>query len=388
MLLTIVVFLLVLSVLVFVHELGHFATARWFGVKPREFGFGFPPRLWGVYKSNDGKWKQVRGAAEVKDAADTVYSVNAIPLGGFVNIGEDDINDNGPNSFAGKKIWQRAIILSAGVTMNIILAAVIIIFGLMFGMPQTLDGLSAKAQISNQQIQVMQVMADSPAEKAGVKAGDIIIDINGQKFGRYTDLQEYTDTHVGQELSYKLKRYDQEIVKKVTPQKMGDIKKGGIGIAIAETGIVKYPWYLAVWEGLKATIFLTWAIIVAFFNLFKELFRGHGVSADLAGPIGIATMTGQVARMGFAYLLQFTALLSINLAIINFLPIPALDGGRVIFLLIEKIKGSPVKRELEAAIHNVCFIGLMLLVLFVTIKDVSHLQMFKVLWQKIVSLKS
>lgn len=386
MFLTIVVFLLVLSVLVFVHELGHFATARWFGVKPREFGFGFPPRVWGVYKDQAGKWKQTRGAGEVKDAADTIYSINAIPLGGFVNIGEDDINDSGPNSFVGKKIWQRAIILSAGVTMNIVLAMVIIILGLMFGMPQALDGLSPKAKISNQQIQIMQVIAGSPAEIAGVKAGDIIVDIDGQKFARYTDLQKYADDNVGKELSYNLKRYDQEIVKNIIPQKMDETKKGGIGIAIAETGIVKYPWYLAIWEGSKATIYLTWAIIVAFFNLFKDLFTGHGVSADLAGPIGIATMTGQVARMGFVYLLQFTALLSINLAIINFLPIPALDGGRVIFLLIEKIKGSPVKREVEAAIHNICFIGLMILVLFVTVKDVSNLQIFKVLWQKIISL--
>lgn len=374
---------MVLSILVFAHELGHFLTALLFGLKPKEFGFGFPPRVWGKYKNKEGKWKSVKGSTEVNDADSTIYSVNLIPLGGFVNLGEDEINETGPNSFAGKKIWQRAVILSAGVTMNILLAMVLIIIGLMFGMPQSTDGLPKEAKISNQQIQIMQVIADTPAAKAGVKAGDVIVSIDNVKFSRYADLQKYVDEKTGKELTYKLKRNTEELEKKITPQKMSETKRGGIGVAIAETGVVRYPWYLAIWEGAKTTILLTWAIIVAFFNLFKELLTGHGVSADLSGPVGIANMTGQVARMGIAYLLQFVALLSINLAVINFLPLPALDGGRVLFLIIEKIKRSPVKRETEALIHNIGFILLMLLVLFVTLKDVSNLAPVKMLWHKI-----
>ena len=149
--------------------------------------------------------------------------------------------------------------------------------------------------------------------------------------------------------------------------------------------MVKYPWHLAIAEGIKTTIVLTWLIMVAFYELIKGLFVGQGVSADLAGPVGIAVITGQVARMGFVYILQFTALLSINLAIINFLPIPALDGGRVLFLIIEKFKGSPVKKEIETAIHNIGFSLLMLLVLIVTFRDVARFgDKFKALWERFI----
>ena len=131
MLLTIITFILVLSLLVFVHELGHFWVARKFGLKPKEFGFGFPPRLWGIYKDQDGKWRQVKGRGEVKEAVDTVYSINWVPIGGFVNIGEDDDSGGDPNHFTNRPIWQRASILSAGVSMNVVLAAILIIIGLM-----------------------------------------------------------------------------------------------------------------------------------------------------------------------------------------------------------------------------------------------------------------
>jgi len=148
--------------------------------------------------------------------------------------------------------------------------------------------------------------------------------------------------------------------------------------------LVRYPWYLAIWKGSETAIVLLWMIVTAFYELIKSLFSGHGVSADVAGPVGIATMTGQYARMGFVYLLQFVGLLSLNLAVINFLPLPALDGGRIIFLLIEKIKGSPVKREVEGAIHNIGFIALILLILVITVKDVSRLTgPLVALWQRI-----
>ncbi|MEA3464214.1 MAG: RIP metalloprotease RseP [Patescibacteria group bacterium] len=384
MFLTIITFILVLSLLVFVHELGHFWVARRFGLKPKEFGFGFPPRAWGIYKSKDGKWKKVRGSGEVADAADTIYSVNWIPMGGFVNIGEDEEASDDPNHFTNKPIWQRAIILSAGVAMNIVLAAVLIIFGLMIGLPQVIDDIHPRAQIMDKRIQIVQVLPETPAAGAGVQLGDIIAGINNNQFTKYEKLQQFVNEHSGQELSYKIKRGQEEIIMLITPVIMEETGKGGIGIAIAETGIVKYPWYLAIQEGIKTTVFLTWAIVTAFYELFKNLIMGNGVSVELAGPVGIAALTGQMARMGFVYVLQFTALLSINLAIINFLPIPALDGGRVLFLIIEKIRGKSMKRELEAGLNQVFFILLMLLVLIVTFRDVARYgDKFKMIWERI-----
>lgn len=384
MIFTVIVFLLVLSVLVFVHELGHFWTARRFGVKAEEFGFGFPPRAWGFYRSKEGRWKTVRGAAEVEDAVDTVYSVNWIPLGGFVKIKGENGDSVDPDSFSAHPIWQRVIILSAGVTMNVVLAAAIISVCFMFGMPQSLDNVSPSAKVENKQIQVVQVINDSPAEKAGIEVGDIIEGIDGRRFENYDTLRDYVADRTGKSLEYGLKRGDKEFKQAITPELMESTGKGGIGVALSETGIVRYPWYLALWEGLRSTGILVWAVIVAFFELFKNLVMGHGTGGDLAGPVKIASMTGQVARMGLVYLLQFTAMLSINLAVINFLPIPALDGGRVIFLLIEKIKRKPVRQEVEAALHNIFFILLMCLVLFITVREIAGLAIIKAIWHKII----
>jgi len=356
--------------MVLAHELGHFLVAKKFGLIPREFGIGFRPRAYGVYKNWQGKWKTVKGSKEVKDAADTIYSVNWIPLGGFVELGEDEAAAGDPNHFNSKPVWKRFSIISAGVIMNVILAAILISFGFMIGLPQVLDDVRPEALVSGQKIQIVEVQPETPAQTAGFKIGDTIANIDGREFTDYKKLQNYTDEKTGQELNYKIKRAGEEMNIKVVSELRADTGRGGIGIAIVETGLVKYPWYLAVWEGIKTTLFLTWAIIVAFYNLVKGLIVGTGISAQVAGPIGIAAMTGEVTKMGFVYLLQFTALLSVNLAVINFLPIPALDGGRALFLIIEKIKGSPVKKETEAFIHNLGFTLLMVFVLFVTFKDV------------------
>jgi regulator of sigma E protease len=360
--------------------------ARKFGVRAEEFGFGFPPRAFGVYKNNQGQWKFIRGAKEVSDCPGTIYSINWLPLGGFVKIkGENGEGGNEPDSFAGRPIWQRAFMLSAGVTMNIILAAVLISAGFMIGLPQSLDGqLSARANVSDKKIQIVEVMKNTPAESAGLQIGDTIVSIDNNSFLNYEELQNYVNSNIGKALFYKIKRGRDLTEAKIVPELMPETNRGGIGVAITETGIVSYPWYLAILEGVKTTFILTWAIIVAFCELIKGLILGHGVTADLSGPVGIATLTGQVARMGFVYLLQFTALLSINLAVINFFPFPALDGGRILFLIIEKIKRSPVKSEVEGAIHNIGFALLMLLVLIVTFRDVARFgDAFKGIWERI-----
>lgn len=395
MLLTIIIFILVLSVLVFVHELGHFYVAKKFKVGVEEFGLGFPPRIfgWQIWKESEKsakKWRLIKNNKEITEEDQkfgTVYSLNWLPLGGFVKIKgmENGEEREDKDSFVSHPVWQRFLILSAGVFMNVVLAMILIIIGFMIGMPQTIGDLGSQAQVSNRKIQIVQVFKDSPAAKAELKIGDVIISINNQQFANYSSLQNYVAEHAGQKLNYQIKRGKAEIVSQIIPEIRQETGKGGVGVAISETGLVKYPWHIAIWQGIKTTFILTWAILVAFYELFKGLIFGHGLSAEMAGPVGIATLTGEVARMGFVYLMQFTALLSINLAILNFLPFPALDGGRVLFLIIEKFKGSPVKQELENIIHSIGFALLMLLVLVVTYKDIARFSgSFKMIWEKIV----
>jgi len=367
---TIITFLIILAVLVFAHELGHFWTAKKLGLIPKEFGFGFPPRIGGFYKGTENKWCWVWGTKRPSDALGTLYSINWLPLGGFVNIGEDEEAGGDPKHFKNQKPWKRTIILSAGVVMNLLVAAVFISWGFMIGLPQTISGLPDGVQVRDKNIQVLQVLPNTPAESAGIQLGDIILSIDGQSFTNEDGLQEYIAGKQGQELKYLVRRGDQETNFNVTLETISSTGEAGIGIAIAETGIVSYPFFRAIWEGIAATAGMTWYIIIAFAALLKNLVMGAGVSADVSGPVGIAVMTGQVASLGFVYLLQFAAMLSINLAIINFLPFPALDGGRVLFVIIEKLRGRPVPEKIENALHNAGFILLIILVFIVTYRDV------------------
>lgn len=386
MFLTIFTFIFILSILVFVHEFGHFWTARKFGLIPEEFGFGFPPRIGGFYKSKDGTWKYVKGKKNPDDAIDTIYSINWLPLGGFVKLGEDDTDiPEDANHFHNKPAWQRAIMLLAGVTMNMFLAVVLISFGYLIGLPQVIDdNMKKNAIVQNQQIQIVEVMPDTPADQAGLKIGDIILGADQKDFTKSDEVQDYSNINLGNEISYKIKRGQEEMAIAIVPTYIEEAKANGIGIGIVNTGLVRYPIHLAIWEGAKSTFELTKTILVAFGEMFKKLVTGKGMTAEVAGPVGIAVLTGQVARMGFVYILQFAALLSVNLAIINAFPFPALDGGRVLFLLIEKIKGSPIKREVEGTIHYIGFALLMLLVLVVTLKDVARFgDNLKLFWDKI-----
>ncbi|MEI7497661.1 MAG: RIP metalloprotease RseP [Candidatus Falkowbacteria bacterium] len=380
---TLIIFVLVLSLLVFVHELGHFLTARRFGIKAEEFGFGFPPRAIGFYKTLAGKWQLLRGSKEVTDAADTIYSINWIPLGGFVKIKGEDGENLEPDSFGSKKIWQRAVVLSAGVTMNLVLAAFLLSIGFMIGLPQSLENLPAGAKVSDRKIQIMGVLDNMPANQAGLKLGDIIVDINGQRFDQQQSLTAYVNKHKGEVLAYNIKRAGENKIYNIKPVVQSGSDQAVIGVYLESTGLIRFTWYQAIWQGIKQTGILVWVILIAFYDLIKGLFMGQGVGGDVAGPVGIATLTGQVARMGISYLIQFTALLSINLAIINFLPIPALDGGRVLFLILEKIKGKPVRKELEGAMHNVGFMLLMLLVVIVTFHDIIKLSAVQQLWHSV-----
>jgi len=376
---TVIIFLAILAVLVLSHEFGHFVVARRSGMKVYEFGFGFPPRLFGVQKIN-GKWRWVWGNKNKQNETEapeeenrTLYSFNLIPLGGFVRIKGEDGNEAGPDSFSAQKPWKRAITLAAGVAMNVVVATVMLSVGFMIGIPQSAEDLPAD-KVQDRHIEILQVMKDKPADLAGLKAGDAIIKLDNLENPRLTEMQNYVNEHKDQNISVSVKRGDQIIEKKIKPFVYADTGKGGLGVAILEVGIVHYPWYKAIWYGILTTGFYIKEIFVSFYLLISGLFAGRAVGESLSGPVGIAVMTGQVARLGFAYLLNFTALLSLNLAILNILPIPALDGGRLLFLLISKIKKKPITPKYEQVAHTIGFMVLMLLVLVVTIKDLG---MFK-----------
>ncbi len=359
----ILIFIVILALLVFVHELGHFATAKRFGMKVEEFGFGFPPRAKKLF---------------VKDG--TLYTLNWLPLGGFVKIkGESGDYRDEQDSFASKKPWQRLIVLVAGVTMNIVLAWVLFSIGYTVGLPQVVDNANAR-YMRDQKIQIIAVEPNSPAQTANLSVGDTIVAIDENRLDEISLIQNYIGEKADQPVIINIQRGNELIKQEIIPQKFNDNDRAIMGVALVKTGIISYPWYQALWEAVKTTLFTTWQIILAFGNMLKNLFVTGTLGADIAGPVGIAVLTGQVVNLGFIYILQFAALLSINLAIINILPIPALDGGRVLFLGIEKILRRPINQKVEAIIHNIGFMLLMLLVVVVTFRDIGK---FTSWWDKI-----
>jgi len=351
---TLLLFIIVLSLLVFVHELGHFVMAKRMGMKVEEFGFGFPPRAWGVKRG------------------ETTYSINWIPLGGFVKIkGESGEQAHDTDSFASKKAWKRFVVLIAGVAMNLVLAAVLFSIGYMSGLPSIIDeSLPASARIESREITVIQVVEGSPAAEAGIVMGDVIESLDGQIFASDTEARDYFSTHAVDGVEVLVHKSDETYeTYALHSAYLESVNTTGVGIAFISTGLVSYPFFQAIGQGIYTTYQFTIEILKAFGGLIADLVVRQEVAVDLSGPVGIAVMTGQVAAMGLIYLLQFTAVLSINLAIINVLPFPALDGGRILFLLIEKLRGRAVDQRLEVAAHNLGFMLLMLLVVLVTYKD-------------------
>jgi len=389
MIITILIFILILGLLVFVHELGHFVTAKKAGARVEEFGFGLPPRAIGIQKQ-DGKWRLVKPnySADKEPAAPTVYSLNWIPLGGFVKIkGEEGGAASDADSFSNKPIWKRAIVLSAGVIMNFILGAVLLAIGFGIGLPQALEGADlSRATVRERATQIVQVLGDYPAAKAGLTVGDAILTIDGREISSEQFLRSYIEGSEGKELALQIKRNDQQLEIKAAPVILKETGKPGLGIAFIETGVVSYPWYLAIWKGMEAAAYYAKEIVLAFYQLIANLVVHQEVAMELSGPVGIAVLTGRVARMGLIYLLQFAAMLSINLAIINFFPFPALDGGRLLFLAIEKIRGRAMNQKIESLVHTAGYALLMLLIVVVTYRDISKFgYKFVELWQKIIN---
>jgi len=352
---TLILVIIVISLLILVHEWGHFYSARKLGVKVEEFGFGFPPKIFSVVR------KGVR------------YSFNLFPLGGFVKIfGEHGEGEGSKESFISRAVWQRFIILAAGVFMNIILAWIFFSIGSAIGIPRAEDNAPIGTPVS-----IIGVAPGSPAEKAGLRLGDKILEIHADEVSlvieKEQDVQDFVSAFRGEEIVLTLKRGEELFTTAVIPRIDVPKGEGPLGIALARIVVERAPWYLAPVYGaeiLGRTIITT---VLGLWSVLRDLAVARKAAVDVAGPVGIYFFARDTWALGFVYFLQFSGALSVSLAILNFLPIPALDGGRILFLAIEKIKGSRVNPRIENFMHTVGFALLILLMVLITYRDVTRI---------------
>lgn len=374
MLITLIAFLAILGLLVLVHEWGHFYVARRAGVTVEEFGLGLPPRAIGYYKNEQGVWQ--KADRKQMTAPSTIYSLNWTPLGGYVRIkGEDGQNMDHPDSFATKSIPKRLAIIAAGVIMNILLAMVL--FGIIFtvGAPQVMEPgatLPGYARVTDPRIVVVDVLPDAPASQAGIIFKDEIVAVNSVPVNSFEAFQQSVENQ-GEAMTVTIKREGSLQDISVTPEILSQTDRPGIGVSLATIATVSYPWYIAWWQGIITTLQLIGAIVVGFYQIIAQLVTAGEMVGEVYGPVGIASLVGEATRMGFLYVVQFAATLSTIIAVMNLLPIPALDGGRIVFLLIEAVRGKAMNQKLEAVIHNIGFMALMALIAVVTFNDFARI---------------
>lgn len=365
---TILLFIAVLAVLVFVHELGHFSVAKWFGMRVDEFGLGFPPRA----------------AAHKPEDSETTYSLNWLPLGGFVKIfGEDGDEAKDPDSpyfgrsFQDKPWYAQVAVLVAGVLMNMVFAWLLLSLSYMTGTLALSD--NGAGEVENPGVVVTQVLPDTPAEAAGIQAGDTISHIHladteaTSTPATPTLIQEMVNAATATPVVLELGRSNSTTTATVTPAVL-DSGERQIGISMAEAGILKLPPLAAFAEGWRATISITEQTYQGFKTLLADAIAGGGESLQqVAGPVGIADLVGDAAERGLAPLLSFTALISINLAILNLLPFPALDGGRIVFVFFEAITRRKIPAHVAGWINGIGMLLLLLLMVLVTYQDIVRL---------------
>ncbi len=364
------IFLLVLSVLVLMHELGHYVAARIFGVKAEEFGFGFPPRAVGFTRV-EGIWKRVKGRDRSK-YPNTIWSINYLPLGGFVRLkGEMGENADDNDSFLKKNGWQKFFILSAGVFMNWVLAAIIFSGGLMIGIPADLDHTPKGAVISEEHIEIGYVLEGSGAGEADLQTGDHILSIQGQTPADVPSAKELLTTESeGDIVTFSIQREETVMEIGASSKYIEELEGPGYGIVLSRVGRVRFSPPTALLQGTLLTAQYTFAVVAGFYSLIHDLIIRKPIDAEISGPVGIAVLAGEKAKDGVWALMQFTAILSINLAVINFLPIPALDGGRALFVLVESLRRKRNNPTFEAIIHQFGFVALLALILLITINDI------------------
>ena len=364
MLLTILVFILILSVLVFVHEFGHFTVARLFGVHVEEFGFGLPPRIFG---------KKIKG---------TIYSLNALPIGGFVKLAGEDAEDidrekQGVKSkearsrfFWAKSKKERILILLAGVTMNFILAIGITGFLLSRGIIEPTD-----------RVRVEKVISGSPAEIAGLTVGDVLkeltVSTNGTKeVIRPTKPEMVVQTvnvHKGETILVTIDRKGIGMQLSVIPRINPPAGQGALGILLNNYERHVYPWREIPFKSVEVTFKRAYQMLFSMGDMLVRLVTGKTVkSEEVSGPVGIAKVVGDSMKYGWEAVLEIVSILSLNLAILNILPFPALDGGRILFVVLEKL-GKKARPALERAIHQIGMMILLALLLLITVNDILRI---------------
>lgn len=360
---TILIFLIILGVLVFVHELGHFLTAKKAGVQVDEFGFGYPPRALKLGR----RWG-------------TLFTLNWIPFGGFVKIVGENYEEDAPpaegKSFTKvSKKWQAAI-LAAGVAFNILFAWLLFSLGFMIGLPTSVEN-DFGATVKNPVLTITGLVQNFPAQKAGLKTGDKIEKVyleNGTALKELNpeNISNFVNSSSGQ-VSLEVNRGGKDLIFKITPQTQTEQEKKIIGISMDMIGTLSLPIHKAVYEGGKATLKLSFLTVEGIANLIKDGVRGKADISQVAGPVGIVGLVGDASRLGFSYLLTFTALISINLAIINLVPFPALDGGRILFVAIEGVTKRKINAKVAGILNNVGFALLLIVMVIVTYRDILRL---------------
>ena len=340
-------FIVILGVIVFVHEFGHFMWAKITGVYVYEFSIGMGPKIWGFTKG------------------ETDYNIRAIPIGGFCQLAGEDVDDDDlkkvpkKRRLQSKTAWQRFLIMVFGPVNNFILAVVLLFFIALIWGGNTMDPVVAKVE------------EDSPAEKVGIEVGDTIIKINGRKIETNDDISLYLA------IANPKKKNEIVVLKTSGETKSYQLKPKKIkenGEEVYRYGIGMKPKKM---KGFVNAFVYTFkkskSIFKQMFITLGYLFTGGIHLNQLSGPVGIYSVVGEQRSGGIANILYLIAFLSINVGVINLLPIPAFDGGHILFIVIEKIKGSPVNPELEAKIHTVFLILLMILMLVITFNDILRL---------------
>ena len=347
MLTTIISFFVILLVLILVHEFGHFISAKIFKIKVEEFGIFLPPKIAG-FKHGE-----------------TIYSINALPLGGFVRLsGEED--PKAPGSLAGKSIPVRLITLGAGSIMNLLLPFVLLSIAFMLPHQTVVNDIFK----DNGEVVVTQISPDSPAANAGIKANDTILSVNGEQILNVGDYERLIEENLGKEITIAVKHSDTTMAEVVlTPRVQPPEGEGETGVAITTVVTKSYPF----WKAIPMGAVRYWDILVLLKDGIVQSIKGE-IPFEVAGPVGIAQTVGEVARTGMANLLVLTSLISINLGIVNIFPIPAFDGGRIVFVLLEWIRrGKRVSPKTEQLVHTIGFMILLALMLLITYRDIVRI---------------
>lgn len=349
----IVAFFTIISLMV-IHEFGHFIIAKKRGVKVEEFGIGYPPRIFG------------------KKFGDTIYSVNLLPFGAFVRILGEIGGLEDYHSFSGKKIWERILIVLGGVLAFWVVSAIllIIVFGL--GMPTPVS--DEAVNLTDVKVQITMVAPNSPAARSGLEPLDTILLLKSGgdqiKIDKAVQVNEFINMHKGQEVMLTLERWGKTFDVSTLPRVSPPAGEGALGIGLVRVALVSVPWYKAPYKGIIGAGNLTLATFQAFGGVLGHIVEKKEVpvGVTLMGPLGIFNFLKQIFQLGINYFLYFVALISVLMAITNLLPIPALDGGKLLFLAIEAIRRKPVPAKIEQNITSTFFVLLIILSIFITIK--------------------